>query len=171
MTKSGLEAEVNRWRRHRPRAEHRDAPGSVVAWPHRRARYYLRSRARVLRDLRFASAGIEREIVADAEPLKILSGVTAPVARTSHLIAMKLLAADSRTRPQDFDDIRALTAVASAPELRRVNAALRLIERRAFARGRDLIASWRATRAAARRTLDPRERGLATRKAQRRRRR
>jgi len=107
------------------------------------------TRSAVLLDLLFASSGIEPEIVAAAEPLEILGGLTVPVARIGHLIAMKVLAADARTRPQDFDDIRALITVASAAELRRVPPALRLIEKRGFARRRDLIAAWRKARASA----------------------
>lgn len=94
-------------------------------------------------DLLFASCGIEPEIVAQAELLEILPGVLVPVARASHLVAMKLLARDDRERPQDVDDIRALLETMEAPERRRVKVAIELIARRGFARGRDLGAMWR----------------------------
>jgi len=53
----------------------------------------------VVIDLLFASSGIEPEIVAAAEPLETLPGLEVPVARLSHLIALKVLARDDRTRP------------------------------------------------------------------------
>ena len=46
-------------------------------------------------DLLFASSGIEHEIVAAADPLEVLPDLTVPVARTGHLIALKLLARDA----------------------------------------------------------------------------
>jgi predicted nucleotidyltransferase len=94
-------------------------------------------------DLLFASCGIEPEIVDQAETLEILPRVHVPVARASHLIAMKLLARDDRDRPQDRDDIHALLATIGAGERKRVNAAIALISKRGFARGRDLGASWK----------------------------
>jgi sugar/nucleoside kinase (ribokinase family) len=45
---------------------------------------------RVVLDLLFASCGIEPEIVDAAEPLAVFADVVLPVARTGHLIAMKL---------------------------------------------------------------------------------
>jgi hypothetical protein len=93
-------------------------------------------------DLLFASSGIEPEIVRAAKRLEILSGVRAPVAAIGHLLAMKLLSRDDRDRPQDADDLLALLAVASPVERRRAVAAIALIERRGFARGRDLRAAW-----------------------------
>lgn len=93
-------------------------------------------------DLLFASSGIEAEIAADAETIEIVPGLSLPVARTGHLLAMKLLARDDRWRPQDADDLRALLAVADATERRRCVDGLRLIEDRGFARDRDLLAAW-----------------------------
>lgn len=55
----------------------------------------------VVADLLFASSGIEALVVAEAEPLEVLPGVTVPVARTGHLVALKLLSREDRTRPQD----------------------------------------------------------------------
>jgi predicted nucleotidyltransferase len=92
----------------------------------------------VIVDLLFASSGIEREVVAAAEPLEVFPGVVVPIARVGHLIALKLLARDDRRRPQDADDLRALRQVADADELTRARSAARLIQDRHFARGRDL---------------------------------
>jgi hypothetical protein len=100
-------------------------------------------------DLLFASCGIEQAIVAAAEILEVVPGLRIPVARAGHLIAMKLRAADARTRPQDADDIRALLGSANARETRRTTAALDLITKRGFGRGRDLAAAWRRARASA----------------------
>lgn len=45
-------------------------------------------------DVLFASSGIEPELVRAAEPIEVLPSLTVPVARTGHLIAVKLLARD-----------------------------------------------------------------------------
>lgn len=65
----------------------------------------------VVVDLIFATAGIEAEIVAEAEVLEILPGVSMPVATAGHLVALKLLARDDETRPQDAADLLALASV------------------------------------------------------------
>lgn len=101
-------------------------------------------RSALVVDLLFASCGIEPEIVKAAEPLEILPSLVVPVARIGHLIAMKLLAGDERERPQDFDDIRALLAVASASDRRLVLPSIARIEKRGFARGRKLEKLWSA---------------------------
>ena len=95
----------------------------------------------VVADLLFASSGIEAIVVAEAERLEAFPGVVLPVARTGHLIALKLLSRDDRRRPQDAADLRALFKVATEPEIERARAALEVIERRGFARGRDLRAA------------------------------
>ena len=53
----------------------------------------LRSRVPggIIVDLLFASSGIEPEITAAAEVLTVARGLRMPVARTGHLIALKLL--------------------------------------------------------------------------------
>jgi hypothetical protein len=110
-------------------------------------------RARIVVDLLFASTGIEPEIVEQAETLEILPHLYVPVARASHLVAMKLLARDDRARPQDLDDIRALLVTMAAAERKQVRIAIDLIVERGFARGRDLGALWReVSRTTARRT-------------------
>lgn len=88
----------------------------------------------VVVDLLFASSGIEVEVVRDAEPLEVLAGVEMPVARTGHLVALKLLA----NREQDHIDLRNLLAAADEVELRRAREAVGLITRRGYDRGRDL---------------------------------
>ena len=91
-------------------------------------------------DLLFASSGIEREIVADAEPIEVIRNLTIPVARTGHLIALKILSRDDVRRPQDLVDLRALLRVASPPELSLTRQSLSLISERGYHRGRDLMA-------------------------------
>lgn len=91
-------------------------------------------------DVLFASSGIEPDVVAAAERLAVLPGFEVPVAQTGHLIAMKVLARDDRRRPQDWDDIRALLAVANRRETERATRAVRTIQERGFARDRDLPA-------------------------------
>jgi hypothetical protein len=92
----------------------------------------------VVADLLFASSGIEPELVAAADAMEILPGLTVPVARVGHLIALKVLSA-APNRPQDTGDLRALAAVADASELEFARQALALIEARGFARGKLLL--------------------------------
>jgi predicted nucleotidyltransferase len=89
-------------------------------------------------DLLFASSGIEREVVGEAEPLELLAGLTIAVARIGHLIALKVLSRDDVRRPQDLVDLRALLAVASDGELARARESVALIVARGYHRGRDL---------------------------------
>jgi hypothetical protein len=89
-------------------------------------------------DLLFASSGIETEVVADAEPIDLLPQLRMGVARTGHLIALKVLSRDDVRRPQDIADLRALLAVASPAELERARKSLSLIAARGYHRGRDL---------------------------------
>jgi hypothetical protein len=67
----------------------------------------------VVVDLLFASSGIEDEVVAGATRLQVLPQLTAPVATTGHLIALKVLAG----RNQDLTDLEALIPGASAADL------------------------------------------------------
>jgi predicted nucleotidyltransferase len=99
-------------------------------------------------DLLFASTGIEAEIVAAAEPLEIVNGLSTGVAAVGHLIAMKLISRDDKRRPQDYQDLRQLSNVADAGEWARAAEAVQLITERGFARRRDLRAAleqWRAS--------------------------
>lgn len=93
-------------------------------------------------DLLFASSGIEPEITAAATPLEVFPGVRLPVARTGHLLALKLLSRDER-RPQDDVDLRALLHAAAAADLDDAAAAVDAIMQRGAARGRDLRGDWR----------------------------
>lgn len=92
-------------------------------------------------DLLFASSGIEREIVASAESIEVLSGLTLPVAQVGHLIVMKLLARDDRQRPVDADDLQGLRAVAQDHDWEIAYAGARLVIDRGYDRDRDLIAA------------------------------
>ncbi len=89
-------------------------------------------------DVLFASSGIEIEIAEAAEPLEILPGLRVPVASVGHLLALKLLSRDDRTRPQYQVDVVTLLGVAQLPDLEAARSAVALIHSRGFQRGRDL---------------------------------
>jgi predicted nucleotidyltransferase len=91
-------------------------------------------------DLLFASSGIEAELVRAAEHLKILPDLIVPVARIGHLIALKALARDDRTRPQDWVDLVHLLAEATPEDLALAREGARLIVERGYHRGRELEA-------------------------------
>lgn len=91
-------------------------------------------------DLLFASSGIEAEVVEAAERLELTAGVTASVARTGHLVAMKVLARNDATRPQDRLDLAGLLRVTGAGELDRCRQALQMMTDRGYSRGRKLSA-------------------------------
>lgn len=95
----------------------------------------------ILADTLFASSGIEREVTAEADLLEVLPGFFAPVAKTGHLLALKVLALrpeNPQERPQDAADIRELLRVADRDEIQRARDGLDLISRRGFDRGKDL---------------------------------
>lgn len=58
----------------------------------------------VVVDMLFASSGVEPELVAAAEIIDVLPDLGVPVARVGDLIALKILARDDCTRPQDAAD-------------------------------------------------------------------
>ena len=89
-------------------------------------------------DLLFASSGIEPEVVADADAIELLPQLTVRVPTIGHLIALKVLARDDVTRPQDLSDLRALLRVAAAADVTRARTALTLIAERGYHRRRDL---------------------------------
>jgi predicted nucleotidyltransferase len=91
-------------------------------------------------DLLFTTCGIEAEIVAAATVIDLPGVGILPIARTGHLIAMKVLAESDR-RDQDRADLRALLQVADRRELALARTAVRLIEARGFARGKDVFAT------------------------------
>jgi hypothetical protein len=92
-------------------------------------------------DLLFASSGIEAEVCAEAEVVTVFPGLSVPVARIHHLITLKALSRDDRTRPQDVADLRQLIAAAQIPDLNAACDAARLIEARGFNRSRNLVQS------------------------------
>lgn len=97
-------------------------------------------------DLLFASSGIENEIVDAAEPLEIFPKLTVPVARTGHLIALKVLSRNDEQRPTDLADLRALLGKCTIAEIETAEKALEQIAERGFHRSRDLPALFRDLR-------------------------
>ncbi len=89
-------------------------------------------------DLLLASSGIEQEIVAASEDLEVVPGLVIPVARTGHLMAMKLLSV-APGRETDSADLGQLAAIADDAEWALARDAVVLIRERGFARGRDLV--------------------------------
>jgi predicted nucleotidyltransferase len=87
-------------------------------------------------DLLFASSGIENEVVGSADRLEVLPGLTAPVATTAHLTALKVLAG----RNQDLADLGYLISDASSTDLDAAREAVKLIQARGYNRGQDVIA-------------------------------
>lgn len=102
----------------------------------------------VVVDLLFASSGIEAEVAAAADRLEILPGLTVPVAKRGHLIALKVLS-EAPERPQDAADLRALAEDAQAADLDQAKQALGLVAERGYGRGKDLLAALARLTAAA----------------------
>jgi len=100
----------------------------------------------VVVDLLFASSGIEREIVEAANILEVLQGLRVPVATVGHLIAVKVLARDDRTRPQDRADLLVLLGRTGPGDVEAAEKGLSLIEERGFARGRRLMEEFASLR-------------------------
>jgi len=94
--------------------------------------------AAIVLDILFASSGIEPEIADAADVLEILPGLRVPVAGIGHLLALKLLSRDDRTRPQDRVDLAHLLRAASPSEIDVARDAVSLIHARGFQRDRDL---------------------------------
>lgn len=94
----------------------------------------------VVLDALFASSGIESEIASESETLEVLPDLQIPVATTGHLIALKILARDDRTRPQDRVDLVALVTAATPADVEQARRAIALIAGRGFHRGKDLAA-------------------------------
>jgi hypothetical protein len=67
-------------------------------------------------DLLIATTGVEAEIIEGAEPLEVGAGVTCAVARTGHLVAMKVLSSSAK-RPRDAEDLRELLRAISGQDL------------------------------------------------------
>lgn len=102
-------------------------------------RLAMPERSGVVVDLLFASSGIEDVIVSNAEMMEALPGWQAPVARSEHLLAMKLLASDPVQRPQDHADAIALLRGLSAEQVKVARQSLQLIVDRGYNRKRDLL--------------------------------
>jgi hypothetical protein len=94
--------------------------------------------AGIVLDILFASSGIEAEVASMADTMEILPGLRVPVATVGHLLALKLLSRDHRTRPQDQLDLVGLLRVASPGDLEGAHHAVSLIHARGFQRDRDL---------------------------------
>jgi hypothetical protein len=97
-------------------------------------------------DLFFASSGVEAEVVAAAESLEVLPGLTIPVARIGHLIAVKMIWRRSEKRDRD---LRALIKRADDDDLEEARQMIALITERGYHRGRDLgtaLDSWYGAR-------------------------
>ena len=92
----------------------------------------------LLVDVLFASSGIEAEVCAAAEPVEVFPSLTVPVATCAHLLALKILARDDQSRPQDAADIRQLLAVMDPDAIAAAREACRLMGTRGFHRDRDL---------------------------------
>lgn len=93
----------------------------------------------VLVDLLFGSSGIEPELIAEAEAMELLPDLVVPVARSAHLVVLKLLARDDAVRPQDAADLIALRATLSGADEADVRRLAALVVERGFHRGRDLV--------------------------------
>lgn len=116
--------------------EHRDVPRLATARLLRRA-----TDEGTLIDLLFATAGIEPEVVEAADTLEVFPGLSLPLAKTGHLLALKILAFRPdrfNERWQDLFDIRELLRVADDEEIERARQGVRMIADRGFDRGKDI---------------------------------
>ena len=68
-----------------------------------------------------------------------MPGFTVPVARIGHLVALKVLSRDDRTRPQDRVDLGALLDRADVEAVNEARAALAVVTQRGYQRERDLL--------------------------------
>jgi predicted nucleotidyltransferase len=91
-------------------------------------------------DLLFTSCGIEPQICREAERVEVVPGLVVPIARSGHLVAMKLLAL-APDRPQDAADLRGLIKTLTPDERERAIIAVREIERIGANRGKALSAA------------------------------
>lgn len=85
-------------------------------------------------DLLFDVTGIEEAVVAAAERWPVLPGLTLPVAKTGHLVAMKVYAA----RMQDKADVVSLLRAGGPTALRLAKSALHQVQKAGRAKGRRL---------------------------------
>jgi predicted nucleotidyltransferase component of viral defense system len=68
----------------------------------------------------------------------VFAGLEVAVASVADLIALKILARDDRTRPQDIVDLRQLLAIARAEDVHGARSALARIRELGFHRDREL---------------------------------
>jgi Nucleotidyl transferase AbiEii toxin, Type IV TA system len=101
-------------------------------------RLIKKSAKSVFVDLLFSSSGIEAEVAGDAEPIEVFPNVVVNTAQLHSLLALKVLSADPKSRPQDELDIKNLLAMANSQDLKAAEILVRLIEERGFQRGKDL---------------------------------
>lgn len=94
----------------------------------------------VVIDVLFASSGIEPEIIQEAEWVELVPGLAMPVARAAHLVALKLLARDDATRPQDSADLIALRQVLTETDEIDLRRLVRVVVERGYHRDRDMVA-------------------------------
>ena len=71
--------------------------------------------------------------------MTVLTAHQLPVATVGDLMAMKVLSRDDRKRPQDWDDLRNLAAIATASDLSQARTSIAAIETRGYQRNRDLL--------------------------------
>jgi hypothetical protein len=91
----------------------------------------------VILDLFFNWSGIEAEIARGAERLEVFRGLSVPVARLGHMLALKV----SAGRDRDIEDARHLLREANPPELTRAREALAWIAARGVTDREDLSAA------------------------------
>jgi predicted nucleotidyltransferase len=89
-------------------------------------------------DILFASSGIKKEIIEQAEVIEIFKGIDIPIAQIGHLLALKILS-ESPERPRDTQDIKNLIAYATPDDILLAKDSCRLISTRGFHRQRDLL--------------------------------
>jgi hypothetical protein len=95
--------------------------------------------AGIVLDLLFASSGVEEDVCQAAECLEVVPGLSVPVARAGHLVAMKLLSrADHRL--QGEIDLRNLAVVLTPADIELARRAVTRIEAVGANRGRHLVA-------------------------------
>ena len=94
--------------------------------------------AGVVVDFLFASCGIEADVCAASQRLAIVRDLDVPIARSGHLVAMKLLSRSDH-RLQDDIDLRTLARVLTADDVVLAREAVRRIEAVGANRGRALV--------------------------------
>ena len=93
----------------------------------------------ILVDFLFASSGIEIEVAAESQPIEIFPNLLIRTATLPALLALKVLAADAQSRPQDVIDIKHLLIEAAEDDLIQAEQLIRVIELRGYHRGKNLV--------------------------------